>query len=147
MDEAVRQPARIGLNNVTGVVTWPGEVEVDTASFRTVGVDEFASAVVGGAQVIDTRAPDEWESGVIVESTLAYVPDVVQETPTDIDPAREVWVACASGYRAGMTASFLERRGIEPVVLTPGGVNRVLEALSQRGATEWCAQPSNGGNE
>lgn len=146
-EEALRQLARVGLDQVAGVVVWHGDTEVETASFRTVDVEEFTAAVVGGAQVLDARAPDEWAHGVIAESTLAYVPDVVEETPADIDPSREVWVACGSGYRAGIAASFLERRGVEPVVLTPGGVHRVLKELSNRGATEWCAQPSSGGGD
>jgi glyoxylase-like metal-dependent hydrolase (beta-lactamase superfamily II) len=147
VEEGLRQLARIGLEKVAGIITWPVDVEVETASFRTVDVEDFAAAVVDGAQILDTRAPDEWERGVIASSTLAYVPELVEENPAEIDPSREVWVACASGYRAGIAASFLERRGIEPVVLTPGGVHRVLKVLSNRGATEWRAHPSNGGSD
>ncbi len=145
LEEAMRQLTRIGLDQVAGVLRWRGDTEAATASFRTVGVEEFAAAVMEGAQILDTRAPDEWERGVIAESILAYVPDVAEETPADIDPDREVWVACASGYRAGISASLLERRGIEPVLLATGGVTKVLRALSNNGAAEWCATPSNGG--
>lgn len=146
-EEALRQLARVGLDQIVGVAKWPEVPKTETSSFRTVAVDEFSSAVTEGAQVLDTRAPDEWERGIIAGSTLAYVPEVVQDAPADLDPAREVWVACASGYRASIAASFLERRGIEPVVLIPGGVHRVLKTLSSRGATEWCTQPSSGGSD
>lgn len=139
-EEASRQLARVGLDKVAGVIRWDDDEPAGTVSYRTVGVGEFAEAVMGGAQVLDTRAPDEWEGGVISESTLAYVPDVAAETPEDIDPGREVWVACGSGYRASITASILERQGIEPVVLAHGGVSRVLRALAENEAAQWSVQ-------
>ena len=147
VEEAVRQLARIGLDQIAGVARWPKEAEAATKSFRTVDVDEFAAAVVAGAQVLDARAPNEWDRGIVAGSTLAYVPDVVEETPADLDPDREVWVACASGYRASIAASFLERRGIEPVVLTPGGINGVLKTLANQGVTGWVTYPPNGGRD
>lgn len=48
---------------------------------------------------------------------------------------------------SGISASFLERRGIEPVVLAHGGVTKVLRALSNGGAKEWCATRSNGARD
>ncbi|MGH8946524.1 MAG: rhodanese-like domain-containing protein, partial [Acidimicrobiia bacterium] len=147
VEEAVRQLARVGLDQIAGVAIWPQDAEAATTSFRTVGVEEFAAAVVAGVQVLDARAPDEWDRGIVAGSTLAYAPDVVAEIPADLDPDRAVWVACASGYRASMAASFLERQGIEPVVLTPGGINGVLKTLANQGVTGWGTHPSNGGGD
>jgi len=45
---------------------------------------------------------------------------------------------------SGISVSFLERRGIGPVVLTTGGVTNVLTALSNNGADEWRATPYGG---
>lgn len=147
VEEALRQLARIGLDQVAGVAIWPEDMDAETASFSTVDAAGFASAVLSGAHILDVRAPDEWVGGIIAGSTLAYVPQVVDGAPREVDPDREVWVACASGYRASIAASFLERRGIEPVVLTGGGINRVLKTLSDKGSTEWCSHPSNGGRD
>lgn len=144
-EEARRQLARVGMDRVAGVLRWDDEVGATAIAYRTVDVAQFADAVISGAQVLDTRAPDEWDEGVIASSTLAYAPDVARGTPLDIDPDREVWIACGSGYRASIAASFLEKRGIEPVLLDHGGIGRVLKLLTERGATEWHANPSNGG--
>jgi len=46
---------------------------------------------------------------------------------------------------SGISVSFLERRGIGPVVLATCRVTKVLRVLSNNGAGEWCATPSNGG--
>ena len=145
VEEARRQLARVGMDRLAGVLRWDDSLAAAAMSYRTVDEDEFADAVTSGAQILDTRSPDEWELGVISSSSLSYAPDVAKSTPEDIDPARKVWIACGSGYRASIAASFLERRGIEPVVLDHGGVTRVLRVLSDRGATEWFAKPSNGG--
>lgn len=147
LEEARRQLARVGMDRVAGVLRWGDSLATAAISYRTVGEDEFADAVATGAQVLDTRSPDEWELGVISSSSLSYAPDVAQSPPADIDPAREVWIACESGYRASIAASFLQRDGFVPVVLDHGGVMRVLGILSDRGATEWFSKPSNGGTE
>lgn len=147
VEEARRQLARVGMDRLAGVLRWDESAGAAAVSYRTVDVEQFADAVAAGVQVLDTRSPEEWEEGVIASSILAYAPEVARSTPEDIDPGREVWVACGSGYRASIAASYLERRGIEPVVLDHGGVSRVLADLSDRGATEWCATPGNGGTE
>ncbi|HIE21308.1 MAG TPA: MBL fold metallo-hydrolase [Acidimicrobiia bacterium] len=126
IEEALRQLARIGFDDVRGVITDLPDWQRDLTSYRTAGTEEFVQAVTSGAQVLDVRAPDEWELGTIDGAILAYVPDVVAATPEELDPSRPVWVACESGYRASIAASFLEQRGLEPVVLTGAGVPDLL---------------------
>lgn len=128
-EEAIRQLARIGYDDVRGVVRNPS---TGLESFRTVDRDAFGEAIASGAQILDVRAPDEWEDGVIEGSLLSYLPDLAEETPRGLDLERPVWVVCATGYRASIAAGILQDRGFEPVVLTEGG------------ATDFPAVTSNG---
>ena len=127
-DEALRQLARIGYDDVRGVLR-PSEAFVE--SFRTVDTATFARAVEDGAQVLDVRAPHEWETGRIDGSILRYLPDLADETPPELDRSEPVWVLCATGYRSSTAASILDARGIEPVLLSREGATEVLRATSK----------------
>lgn len=126
--EALRQLTRIGYDDVRGVVR--PNPETFTETFRTVEVDEFADAVVDGAQVLDVRAPDEWEGGTIEGATLCYLPDLALEIPAALDARRPVWVTCASGYRATAAATLLQSQGFEPIALIRNGATEVIAATS-----------------
>jgi len=132
-EEAVRQLARIGFDDVKGAIgnldDWGDALD----SYRLVGVDDFAEAVIAGAQVLDVRAPDEWYSGAVNDSKMVYAPDVVEHTPDELDRSRPVWIYCSTGYRASIAASVLEGRGYEPIVLADAGVTELLPALSNKG--------------
>jgi glyoxylase-like metal-dependent hydrolase (beta-lactamase superfamily II) len=130
--EAVRQLARIGFDDVLGAINDLDDWTTGLDSYRLVGVDDFAEAVVAGAQILDVRAPDEWESGAVRHSVMAYAPDVVDKTPDGLDPSRPVWIYCSTGYRANIAASALEARGYEPIVLADAGVTELLRALSNK---------------
>jgi glyoxylase-like metal-dependent hydrolase (beta-lactamase superfamily II) len=127
---ALRQLARIGYDDVRGVIRslegWDGEL----SRFEIADVDEFAAAAASGEQILDTRAPSEWDLGTIDGSALIYVPDVTAESIATLDRSRPVWVACASGFRAAITASLLEKQGLEPIILASSGVHEVLAAMT-----------------
>jgi glyoxylase-like metal-dependent hydrolase (beta-lactamase superfamily II)/rhodanese-related sulfurtransferase len=127
--EAVRQLARIGYDDIRGVVR-PSSLEL-TETYRLVDIATFAEAAADGAQVLDVRAPNEWPEGVIDGSVLCYVPDVAEETPAVLDTSSPLWVICGTGYRAQIAASLLQPRGFEPVVLGNGGTTDVLAAASK----------------
>ena len=128
-DEAVRQLARIGYDEVRGVVR-PGPGH--DARFATVSVDGLREAIDQGAQVLDVRAPNEWEQGVIEGATLSYLPDLARETPSGLDRDRPVAVVCGSGFRAGVAAGILESRGYLPLVLAGAGATDVISVTSKR---------------
>lgn len=128
-EEAMRQLARIGYDDVRGLVRNPSEGLV---SFPTVDRDEFWTAVESGAQILDVRAPDEWENGVIEGSMLSYLPDLADQTPKGLDPEREVWLVCGTGLRAVTAAGILQDRGFEPVVLTDAGATDFANSASNR---------------
>lgn len=128
-EEAMRQLARIGYDDVRGVVRHPAG---DGVAFEVVDVRQFADAARSGAQILDVRAPDEWvEEGSIEGSILSYVPDVARETPAGLTEDEPVWVLCGSGYRATIAAGILQDRGFDPVVLIEGGAADVLGQTSE----------------
>lgn len=129
VEEAVVQLARIGFDRVRGVLRgmagWRA-AGYAVATFATVDVDRFAAALRSGeaAQVLDVRSPGEWETARLAGSTHRYLPDVAAGG-VNLDPARPVWIACGSGYRATTAATLMQRAGYQPVVLT-GGVPDLL---------------------
>ena len=127
--EAIRQLVRIGYDDLRGVARNPVEGLV---SIRTVEPVQYAEAAYAGAQLLDVRAPNEWETGIVEGSTLSYLPDLAETTPPGLDGSSPVWIACASGYRAMIAAGILQDRGFEPVVLGTGGATDVLEETSKQ---------------
>ena len=139
--EAARQLGRIGFERVRGVLRGvDGWRQAGTAlrAFATVGVDRFVAALDTGTarQVLDVRAPAEWEAGHLAESAHVYVPDMPTGVPPTWTTEEPVWVACASGYRATIAAGLLERLGYTPIVLHAGGVP---DLIRQRGIRQPAA--------
>lgn len=73
-------------------------------------------------QLIDARAPDEWEEGHIPGATHLYVADL-RNGKSELNEFRKkdpITVYCDSGYRADIAASILQSRGFEDVRNVPG---------------------------
>jgi glyoxylase-like metal-dependent hydrolase (beta-lactamase superfamily II)/rhodanese-related sulfurtransferase len=126
--EALRQLARIGYDRVVGIVR-PDESFTET--YQVVSVEEVAAAAIDGVQILDVRAPHEWEDGVLPGSILSHVPDVARQIPAELDRDRTVWLVCGTGYRATIAASLLQRVGFDLRVLAEGGATDVIEAASK----------------
>lgn len=127
VEEIVRQFARIGFDHVVGVVY--DLSGADLIGYRTVDRDEFVNAVRNreATQVVDVRAPDEWDIFHIEGSLHHYVPDLL-EPVDDLEPDEDVWVVCATGFRATIAAGLLERAGYRPVVVDRGGVADLIDS-------------------
>jgi rhodanese-related sulfurtransferase len=84
-------------------------------------ITAFKDAVANGnALLIDVREPSEYEEGHLpgaVNIPLRTLAANVDKIPTD----RQVFVYCASGYRAGMATSSLRMIGYENVLAFPPG--------------------------
>jgi rhodanese-related sulfurtransferase len=71
--------------------------------------------------LLDVRQPHELASSGIPGSLHIFVADLpsrLAEIPRD----REVWTICASGRRAALAASLLDRAGIPVAAVIAGGV-------------------------
>jgi hydroxyacylglutathione hydrolase len=114
--EARTQLARIGVDAVAGAVVGPGGAATATSPVADI------SDVPSDAQVLDVRSPAE--RGDRDDATIhSYLPDLMDGPPASLDPSRQVWVVCASGYRAAMGASLLRRHGVDAVAVLGGGMD------------------------
>ncbi len=111
--DAQRQMARIGIDRPSGAAdgginAWGAGGTV--RSYRTATFDDLADAATKGAvAVLDVRRDDEWADGRI--DGAVHIPLHDLEARLDEVPDGEVWVHCASGYRASIAASLLDRAG------------------------------------
>ena len=122
--EAVVQLLRIGYDRVAGYLD--GGIDAWLASGRKVRSYPVAdigrlAAQDGRIDVLDVRQPFEVEQGRIPGSTHVFVGDLAANLPHP-RPGREVWTVCASGRRAAIAASLLDRAGIPVTAVTSGGV-------------------------
>ncbi|HSK97934.1 MAG TPA: rhodanese-like domain-containing protein, partial [Euzebyales bacterium] len=116
---AQRMVARIGIDRPAGQATGGPATFAAGGAVRSYEVGDFAALAEalgdGAVQVLDVRRDEEFHDGHVrgarhipladLEARLAEVPDDVTS-----------WVHCATGYRAAIAASLLDRAG-KPVVL------------------------------
>ena len=72
-----------------------------------------------GLQLLDVRGPAEWKNGHIPGATHIFLPQL-QKRLGELDRERPVLVYCATGYRASLAASVLQREGFNDVRNLPG---------------------------
>jgi rhodanese-related sulfurtransferase len=125
VDEAHRQFGRIGFDRVRGVV-YEFPADVDLVSFEVRKLSEFIAGLEPEDQLVDVRAPDEWEEGHVIGSLHMYVPDLFED-PSRLDAEHTTWLLCESGFRATIAAAALEQRGMVPAVLVGHGVTDLLK--------------------
>jgi hydroxyacylglutathione hydrolase len=135
--EAVTQPIRIGYERVEGYLD--GGLEAWRASGRptrpypTASVDDLCHAYLEGepVRVLDVRQQGEWDAGQVPGSLhvpLGDLPARLGELARD----REMCTACASGYRASIAASLLDRPGLPVRLPSKGGVPEWLARCHPR---------------
>jgi hydroxyacylglutathione hydrolase len=124
-DKALRQLLRIGYDGIVGALdggidAWR-DAGLPLSSFETAEIEDLASWVLSAAPmtVVDTRDEDEWTHGHVPGAVHLYVPDVAHHA-AEIPREAPVAVHCASGYRAGIAASILERAGFTRIIHVAG---------------------------
>ncbi len=119
--DAQRDLARIGIDRdrLTGAATGPIDALADGAtptSFPHLGWEDLRDALADPATapiVVDVRRGDEYRKRHIdgaVNMPIHELPDHVNDLPDG-----QLWVHCASGYRAAIGASILEGSGHDVV--------------------------------
>jgi glyoxylase-like metal-dependent hydrolase (beta-lactamase superfamily II)/rhodanese-related sulfurtransferase len=120
LDEALRDLARIGYENVVGVMwgldAWVAE-QRPVESHRVMTAREFVEMDDPSAQVLDVRAPAEWDDLSLADAEFCYVPQLKDGMPDGLDRSKPVYIGCTTGHRAGIAAAMLHREGYEPVIL------------------------------
>jgi hydroxyacylglutathione hydrolase len=118
--EAQRALARIGIDHLRGMAAGPRSALAAGAPLPSYRVSDFA-ALAGTLRqgsrpvVLDVRREDERGLGAIEGSVGVPISDLLARL--DDVPAGEVWVHCASGYRASIAASLLARAGRDVVLI------------------------------
>ena len=126
MEKAIKSLARIGIDNVEGVLlsgveTWreqglPIEMLATTSALETANWMEQ-----GHVHVLDVRDEYEWNEKHIpgaVHRFVGYLEENLPEFPKD----SEIVVHCNVGHRSGVAVSILKRHGFERVRNMLGGI-------------------------
>lgn len=107
---------RIGIDVIAGASTRPVQHLVNGEPLRSYPVTTFADVVVQGeAEVLDVRRDDEWRESRIRHARHVPLHDLEQRMAEL--PHHTWWVHCASGFRASIAASLLDRAGHDVVLI------------------------------
>ena len=111
--EAQLHLARIGIDHISGAATGPAGALASDGKISSYPVTDFGGLATAWDRpdlvVLDVRRPDEWQAGHLARAV--HVPFWEIEARASEVPAGEVWVHCASGFRASIGASILDRAG------------------------------------
>lgn len=126
---AQRALARVGIDRPAGQATGGPPVYGGAAPLRRYRVADFPTLAAerdqGRRTVLDVRRDDEWAAGHLRGAVSVPLPDLPARL-ADL-PAGELWVHCASGYRAAIAASLLDGAG-HAVVLVDDAWDRAEDA-------------------
>lgn len=111
VSHAQRQLIRIGIDRLAGAAAGSLAGTADGLALGSYPRADFRelAAGVGSDIVLDVRRDDEWTAGHLDGAThipLHTLPQRLHDVP-----AGRVWVHCATGFRAGIAASLLDRAG------------------------------------
>jgi glyoxylase-like metal-dependent hydrolase (beta-lactamase superfamily II)/rhodanese-related sulfurtransferase len=114
--QAQVQLTRIGIDKIEAAATGP-TADLANGNLGSYPVSDFPGLadVWGkpGLVVLDVRRPDEWQSSHLIGAV--HIPFWELEERAGEVPAGNVWVHCASGFRAAIGASILDRAGRDVV--------------------------------
>jgi hydroxyacylglutathione hydrolase len=133
--EAQLHLTRIGIDHIAGAAAGPAETLATDGNMSSYRVTDFGGLTAErdrpGLVILDVRRPDEWRSGHLAGAV--HIPFWEIESRAAEVPAGEVWVHCASGFRASIGASILERAGRRVVHVDDDWENAARSGLSLSG--------------
>lgn len=114
--DAQRQLVRVGIDQLSAAANGPlADLALGkTSSYQVAGFEELAASWgQEGVVTLDVRRPDEWAAGHLAGAV--HIPFWELDQRTAEVPPGTVWVHCASGFRASIAASLLDRAGRQVV--------------------------------
>jgi hydroxyacylglutathione hydrolase len=109
--------SRIGIDAIDGAAAGQPADLAGPGELSSYPVSDFDGLVAAWDRddivVLDVRRPDEWQAGHLQRAV--HVPFWELADRIGEVPAGQVWVHCASGFRASIGASILDRAGREVV--------------------------------
>ncbi|NKX52986.1 MBL fold metallo-hydrolase [Arthrobacter mobilis] len=118
VEKAIRDLSRIGFESPeAGIGAGPGEWApgAPTADYPRVGWDGVPRTFGSGEVLLDVRRTDEYSRSHLDGAVNIPVHELLSRMQEL--PAGRLWVHCASGYRAGVAASLLQRAGRDVVLI------------------------------
>jgi hydroxyacylglutathione hydrolase len=125
--DAQRMLARIGVDELQGAATGTAEDLSGGTPTSSYPRRTFAE-LPDGAMLLDVRRDDEFAAGHI--PGVAHVPLHHLLERLDTLPPGQLWVHCASGYRASIAASLLARAGRDVVFIDDSYDSAVTAGLT-----------------
>jgi glyoxylase-like metal-dependent hydrolase (beta-lactamase superfamily II) len=117
--QAQRQLVRIGIDRLAGAASGAidalAAAESDRRSYRRVDFAAARAEIGEGDVVLDVRRNDERAQGHIEGSAHVHISELVARM-ADLPDGR-LWVYCASGFRASIGASLIDRAGRDVVLI------------------------------
>ncbi len=128
VDEAFMRLARVGLETVTGYIRmerYQGELKtVDQVPVAS--VNELTQAGIE-VQFVDVRQPGEYAAGHAHRASNLPL-NTLSDNIDKLDPTRQTFVICQTGYRSSLATSLLENAGFSSVCNVAGGTSAWIEA-------------------
>jgi hydroxyacylglutathione hydrolase len=122
--EAARRARAIGFDDISGWASFQELAEADLPVARIETIDAAELERRRGSPeppvVVDVRRPAEVAGGKIPGALAMEAGRLASEVPAEMQGP--IVAYCASGSRATVAASLLERAGVGPVAVFPGGV-------------------------
>ncbi|MCB0474169.1 MAG: MBL fold metallo-hydrolase [Flavobacteriaceae bacterium] len=132
INEIVTRFSRVGYDNTMGYLeggirNWKSHgFEVDMIG--SISAAKFANLLAKGAmeKALDVRKESEFLSEHVV-GVDNFPLDWIHQNFAEIDPKKEYFLHCASGYRSLIAASIFKANGVEKVTDVRGGFNDIKE--------------------
>lgn len=122
VDEVVKLFIRMGYTKFAGYLVG-GMTAWDNAGFPLEEVGQMTVHEIRDAgadlQVVDVRAPGEWEKGHVPGAVHMFLPEL-REKAARLHKIKPVAIYCDSGYRASIGTSILKQEGFGCVCNVPG---------------------------
>jgi hydroxyacylglutathione hydrolase len=135
LEEAVTQLLRIGYERIDGylaggIAAWRTEGR-SLSSYRVTGLEELCRSHRAGkvGNLLDVRQQTEWDQGHVAGSQHVFVGDLAGRVG-EISEKTDTWAICATGHRASMAASILDRAGRSVRLVDGTGVEDFLAHCS-----------------
>jgi hydroxyacylglutathione hydrolase len=136
--DAQRMLVRIGIDDLQGSAVGSAaalSADTPTSTYRRCSFADLPSGIVDAddatdsdAVILDVRRDDERAAGFIPGSAHVSMHRLVDKR--DTLPRGQLWVHCASGYRASIAASLLDRAGRDVVYIDDSFDNAIAAGLT-----------------
>lgn len=116
VENAIRDLSRVGIESPDAAVGTDPHVlapQADVVSYPRVGWEGVLADRAGEDTILDVRRTDEYSASRVAGAVNVPLHELLLRL--DEVPAGRVWVHCATGYRAGVAASLLQRAGRDVV--------------------------------